>query len=163
EIMLTVYEGGQFRTINRLDGRSLGTPVAITEDRDENVWVTVGVASPDRKLFRIRDQRVQEEIGPDRVPLVRHLAADPTGGIWLGLENGNLGHYSRGTLEVYPLQPHADASEAPAAASRTIFTSDEIRFPNLMIDADGSAWVSTWHGLVRWKNREIRTLTSRNG
>jgi signal transduction histidine kinase len=33
----------------------------------------------------------------------------------------------------------------------------------LTIDADGSAWVSTWSGLVRWKNHQMKTLTSQNG
>ena len=157
---LTVYEGGQFRTINRLDGSPLGYPRAITEDRERNVWVSLGVA-PGRKLFRIRDLRVQEEFSPDRVPPVSRLAADPTGGIWLGFEDGNLGHYQNGKLEIFPLQPVA--SGAAPAGSLAAFTRAEVRFPGLTIDADGSAWISTWSGLVRWKHREMKTLTSRNG
>jgi hypothetical protein len=76
---------------------------AIAEDSDHNVWVSVDVGSAVRKLFRIRDLRVQEEFAPDRIPLVRRIAPDPTGGIWLGLEDGNLGHYQSGKLETFPL------------------------------------------------------------
>src|SRR5262245_59804991 len=94
ETALTTYESGQFREIRRLDGSPLGTPVAIAEDRDQNVWVSV--AGVNVRLFRIRDLRVQDEFAPDRIPLVRRLAADPTGGMWLGFENGNLGHYQDG-------------------------------------------------------------------
>ena len=162
--MLTVYERGHFQTINRLDGSPLGTPIAITEDREHNVWVSVGVTtSSTRKLFRIRDLRVQEELAPDRMPLVRRLAADPTGGIWLGFEDGNLGHYQSGKLEIYPLPQGAITPGARPLESRTTSTNHEVRFPGLTIDADGSAWVSTWSGLVRWKNREMKTLTSKNG
>ena len=98
---LTIYENGQFRRVGRADGRPLGIPVAITEDREQNVWVSV--AGIDARLFLIRNLRVQDEFAPDRIPLVRRLAADPTGGIWLGFENGNLGHYQNGKLETFPL------------------------------------------------------------
>jgi signal transduction histidine kinase/ligand-binding sensor domain-containing protein len=160
---LNVYERGRFRPINRPDGSPLGNAAAITEDREQNVWVSLDVASPDRKLFRIRDLRVQEEFAPDRVPLVRRLAADPTGGIWLGFEDGNLGHYQSGKLEIFRLAQDAVAQRAVAPESRSPVTSAVGGFPGLSIDADGSAWVSTWSGLVRWKNREMKTLTSKNG
>jgi signal transduction histidine kinase/ligand-binding sensor domain-containing protein len=163
ENKLTVYEGGQFRTINRLDGSPLGTPIAITEDREHNVWVSTGVVSSDRKLLRIRDLDVQEEFVPDRMPPARRLAADPTGGIWLGFEDGNLGHYQNGKLEIFSLHEGAITSGGVAPGSRTMFTNAEIGFPGLTIDADGSAWVSTRSGVVRWKHREMQWLTSRNG
>jgi len=164
ENVLTVYEGGRFRTINRLDGRPLGTPIAIAEDRDQNIWVSVGITTTsDRKLFRIRDMRVQEEFAPDHVPLVRRLAADPTGGIWLVFEDGNLGHYENGNLQTFPLPHSAAAAQGLPLDSRTSSANADTRFPALTIDADGSAWVSTWNGLVRWKNREVKTLTSKNG
>src|SRR5262249_4842564 len=111
----------------------------------------------------IRDLQVQEEFGPDRVPLVRRLAPDPTGGIWLGFEDGDLGHYQDGKLETFPLPPVAVTPGAGPPDSRTIFATANLNFPSLTIDADGSVWVSTWHGLVRWKQREMKTLTSRNG
>ena len=141
--LLTIYENGQFRKINRPDGSPLGTAVAITEDREQNIWVSV--ASEGRKLFRIRDLRVQDEFTTDQIPYARLLAADPTGGIWLGFANGNLGHYQAGKLEVFPLQ------------------QGELPLPGLTIDADGSAWASTRSGIVHWKNREMKTLTSKNG
>src|SRR5262245_54846724 len=58
---LSVYDRGRFRAIYRLDGSPLGMVAAIAADRDDNVWVSVDVGSSERKLFRIRDQRVQEE------------------------------------------------------------------------------------------------------
>src|SRR5262245_2696998 len=154
---LSVLDRGQLRAINRLDGSRMGMVAAIAEDREQNVWVSVDAGS-DRKLFRIRDLRVHEEFAPDRIPLVRRIAPDPTGGIWLGFEDGNLGHFQSGKLEIFPLPNRTSASGSP----RTL-TSAEIGYLGLTIDADGSAWVSTWTGLVRWKNHEIKTLTSKNG
>jgi signal transduction histidine kinase/ligand-binding sensor domain-containing protein len=155
---LSVYDQGRFRAIYRPDGSPLGMVAAIAEDRDDNMWVSVDVGSSARKLFRIRDLRVQEEFAPDRMPLVRRIAADPTGGIWLGFENGNLGHYQSGKLEIFPLPNGASAP----GSDRTL-TNAQIRYLGLTIDADGSAWVSTWSGLVRWKNHEMKALTSKNG
>jgi signal transduction histidine kinase/ligand-binding sensor domain-containing protein len=164
ENLLTVYEDGRFRTINRLDGSPLGTPIAIAEDRDQNIWVSVGITTTsDRKLFRIRDMRVQEELAPNQVPLARRVAGDPTGGIWLVFEDGNLGHYQNGNLEIFPLAHSAAGASAPRLDSRTSSANADTRFPSLTIDADGSVWVATWNGLVRWKNREVKTLSSKNG
>src|SRR5262249_11242482 len=47
--------------------------------------------------------------------------------------------------------------------SGTMFTNTGAWFPGLTVDTDGSTWVSTWSGLVCWKNRETKSLTSRNG
>ena len=44
--LLTVYERGQFRKVNRPDGSPLGTTTAIGEDREQNIWA---IANPERK------------------------------------------------------------------------------------------------------------------
>ena len=74
---LTIYDRGRFTKITRPDGSPLGAAVAITEDRDHNIWVSV--TGGDRRLFRIHDLQV---VGRS-LPLPRILAADPAGGIWL--------------------------------------------------------------------------------
>jgi streptogramin lyase len=63
---------------------------------------------------------------------------------------------------VFPLQQSTALAAGPQGPT-TNFTSGENRFPSLTIDPDGSAWVSTWSGLVRWKDHRTQTLTSRNG
>lgn len=138
--MLTIYDRGRFRKINRLDGSPLGAAIAITEDREQNVWVSV--VGGGQRLFRIHDLRVARDF--PAVPPVRLLAADPTGGIWLA-SNGNLRHYRSGKLETIPLQKR------------------DFQVRGLMGDADGSVWVSTRSGLARWKNGRMEILTSRNG
>ena len=93
--VLTIYDHGRFKKINRPDGSPLGTVIAITEDQDHNVWVSVATG---RKLFRIRDLRVEDEFTSEQIPFARFLAADPKGGFWLGLANGSLGHYRSGKI-----------------------------------------------------------------
>jgi signal transduction histidine kinase len=138
---LTIYDRGRFREINRHDGSPLGIPMAITEDREQNVWVSV--TGRDLKLFRIRDLRVEEEFTHTGAP--RALAADPGGGIWMASSTGNLGRYRSGKFETILLQNSATRS------------------PGLTVDPDGSAWASTPSGLTHWKDGRMETLTSRNG
>jgi signal transduction histidine kinase/ligand-binding sensor domain-containing protein len=141
--LLTIYDQGRFQTVNRPDGGPLGIAVAITEDREQNIWVSV--VGPNPKLFRIHGLRVQEEIDPGRVPTPRLLAADPGGGIWLSITKGKLGRYRNGKLESFQL------------------TQDESQLQGLSVGADGSVWASTRNGLYRWKDGQIKALTSRNG
>jgi ligand-binding sensor domain-containing protein len=139
---LTVYDHGEFRKIKGKNGGPLGTAIAIAEDSENNVWVSVA-NSP--KLLRIRDLRVQDEFTSDQIPYAGLLAADPTGGLWLGLVNGDLGHYRTGKLDIFPLHQGRGS------------------LLGLTIDADGSAWAGTRNGVVHWKNGETKMLTSKNG
>ncbi len=135
--MLTIYEQGQFHKVNRPDGSPLGITTALAEDRDQNIWA---VANPERKLFRIRDLRVQEEFDAPAMPISRTIAADPSGGVWLGLLD-SFGHYRNGKLDVV---------QTPGS-------------PALAAEADGSLWAGARGGLVRWKDGKAETLTSKNG
>jgi signal transduction histidine kinase/ligand-binding sensor domain-containing protein len=136
--MLTIYDHGRFRKITRPDGSPLGGVVAITEDSERNIWVSV---VGNRKRFRIHDLHVEEV---PAVPFTRLLAADPAGGIWLE-SKGDLGHYRSNKLEMIPV-----------AGNKTVMHG-------LTVDADGSVWASTRSGLTHWKNGRMETLTSRNG
>jgi signal transduction histidine kinase/ligand-binding sensor domain-containing protein len=141
---LAVYERGKFQKVTGLDGGTLiGAAIAITEDTDRNIWVSVVGAR--RRVLRIRDLKVQEEFPADQIPFPRVLAADPGGGIWLGLLDGQLAHYRTGKLETFPLQ------------------QGETQVWGLMVDADGSVWASSGRGLARLKNRTVTTLTTKNG
>ncbi|MGA7473656.1 MAG: two-component regulator propeller domain-containing protein, partial [Candidatus Sulfotelmatobacter sp.] len=140
---LTVYEQSRFRLVNRPDGTPLGVVTAITEDVDHNIWAEVTQPA----LFRIEDLQVREEIDPPRIPRAPSLAANPTGGIWLGLSNGNLARYRRGQLEIF--YTNHDENSGPVR--------------NLLVDSDGSAWAATGEGLVRWKQGRLKTLNSHNG
>ena len=141
---LAIYQGGRFQYVKGLDGtRRIGAPVTITEDRDGNIWASVVGAR--RRLLRIRGLAVQEEFSPEHIPFARVLAADPGGGVWMGLLNGHLGHYRSGKFKTFPLQV------------------GEAQVSGLLVEDDGSVWASTQRGLARWKNGQVTTLTARHG
>jgi ligand-binding sensor domain-containing protein len=143
--MLTIYQRGQFRPIDRPNGTPLGIVTAITEDTDRNIWVSV--TGKDRRLFRIQDLHVREEFTPAQIPYARVLAADPAGGVWLGLLNGGLARYRSSKFEIFPLN----------------HSSLDASVEGLFVDSDSSVWVATREGLSRWKEGTLKTLTSKNG
>src|SRR5262245_17393661 len=96
---LSVYERGAFRLINRGDGTPLGAIIAMTEDRANNVWA-IAVGNP-RRLIRITDFSVREDISVPQVPDATSVAADRQQGIWMGLLNGHLARYQDGRLETF--------------------------------------------------------------
>jgi signal transduction histidine kinase/ligand-binding sensor domain-containing protein len=141
---LAIYEENHFRSVTRPDGSPLGMVVAMTEDVDHNIWAEVVAPFA---LFRIQGFKVQEEIDPPRIPRAKSLAADPSGGIWLGLSNGNLARYQQDRLQIAATNPGPDRGP----------------IQNVMVDSDGSMWASSGEGLIHWKQGVARTLTSRNG
>jgi signal transduction histidine kinase/ligand-binding sensor domain-containing protein len=141
---LSVYEGGRFRPIPRRDGRPVGMVTGITEDSENNIWIeSVG---PPRTLMRIRNLAVEQEFPSPEMPMARNLVADPKGGIWLGLANGDLALYRSSKLTTFSFGAHPRALVQAIAAG-----------------ADGSILGATPFGVVGWRNGNRQILTMRNG
>jgi len=141
---MSIYKNGRFRRIDRPDGRPIGLVVGMTEDVDNNIWVET--TGPPRTLIRIHDFKVQEEFPVPQMPAARKVAADPEGGIWLGLMNGDLARYRHGKTEIFPFEHSVDS-----------------RGNQLIVNSDGSILGATPLGLVAWKEGKQQTLTVRNG
>jgi signal transduction histidine kinase/ligand-binding sensor domain-containing protein len=141
---MSIYKNGKFRRVGRRDGTAIGAVVGMTEDVDHNIWVeTIG---PPRTLIRIHDLNGQEEFPVPQMPAARKIAADPQGGIWLGLMNGDLARYRHGKTEVFAFKHSGDS-----------------RVNQLIVNSDGSVLGATGLGLVGWKEGKQQTLTVRNG
>jgi signal transduction histidine kinase/ligand-binding sensor domain-containing protein len=141
---MSIYKNGRFRRIDRPDGRPIGLVVGMTEDVENNIWVeTIG---PPRTLIRIHDLKVQEEFPVPQMPAARKVAADPEGGIWLGLMNGDLARYRHGKTEIFPFKHGEDS-----------------RVNQLIVNSDGSVLGATPLGVVAWKEGKQQTFTVRNG
>lgn len=134
---------GRFLPVSKPDGSSLGMILAMTEDIDHNIWAETALGT----LLRVRDSQVAEQFSSSQVPRARDLSADPRGGIWLALENGNLARFHNGKLQV--VSTGHGSNPAPAYTIR--------------IESDGAVWASTGNGLVYWKDGRTQTLNSRNG
>jgi len=139
---LWVYSDGAFRPIRHSDGSALGIVFAITEDNRHNVWVRAG-----RNLDRIYDSQLREETTSPQIATAYTLAANPRGGIFLGLVDGELVHYEDGKAQTYP--------------SSELGNTRQIR--DLLIETDGSLWGTTLDEAFRWKNGERKNLSARNG
>src|SRR5271168_1085133 len=142
---LWVYEQSKFRKIPTGDGSPLGTVRAMTEDVDGSIWAETSNNNRPR-LLHIRDFR-SEEISFPQLALANTLAADPQGGVWLGLASGGLARYRDGQMEFFSLNrgPH----DGPVHG--------------LLVNADGSVLAATTSGLVGWQNGRVQSLTVRNG
>ena len=141
---MSIYKDGRFSRIDRRDGAPIGLVVGMTEDMDNNVWIET--TGPPRTLIRIHDLKVQEVFPAPQMPAARKLAADPQGGIWLGLMNGDLARYQQGKTEIFPFKHGEDS-----------------RVNQLVVNSDGSVLGATPLGLIGWKQGKQQDLTVRNG
>jgi signal transduction histidine kinase/ligand-binding sensor domain-containing protein len=141
---MSTYKNGRFSRIDRPDGSPIGLVVGMTEDVGNNIWVET-MGSP-RTLSRIHDLKVQEAFPVPQMPAAREVAADPEGGIWLGLMNGDLARYRHGKTEIFAFKDREDS-----------------RVTQLLVNSDGSVLGATPLGLVGWKEGKQQTLTKRNG
>ena len=92
--------------------------------------------------MRIQDRTVRQEYEEPQAP--RKLAADPTGGVWIGLLNGDLSHYHDGRQETYR------------------FAHDDTALVNqLQPLSDGSILAATSYGMIGWRNGKLLQMTTR--
>jgi signal transduction histidine kinase/ligand-binding sensor domain-containing protein len=141
---LSIYKNGRFNRINRSNGSPIGMITGITEDVDGTIWAVAN--RPPRTLIRIRNLEVQEERSEPQIPPVRAIAADPQGGVWLGLLNGDLARYRQGKMEIFAFKHDPDS-----------------RVNQLFVNSDGAVLGATAFGLIGWKEGKEQTLTARNG
>jgi signal transduction histidine kinase/ligand-binding sensor domain-containing protein len=141
---LKIYKDGRFIGINRSDGTPTGMVVGMTEDVSHDVWVET--TGPPRTLFRIQDLKVREEFPSPKMPPARKVAADPAGGIWLGLVDGDLARYRNGLMERFHLERVQGS-----------------RVDQIFVTSDGAVLGATASGLITWKNGKQQILGARNG
>ncbi len=140
---LWAYDGRAFREVRHSDGSGLGIIFAITEDVHHNIWVRAGP----NHLDRIQDFKVQDELSSPQISTAYTLAANPLGGIVMGLVSGDLVQYRDGQTQIFPSNE----------------TGNRSQIRDLLVESDGSVWGTTVAELSRWKNGTRKNLTTRNG
>jgi signal transduction histidine kinase/streptogramin lyase len=141
---LYTFENGIFNQIRMPDGSNTGLVFAIAEDNAQNIWLTTEVNA--KRLIRVRNGRVQGSFSTSQVPAARSIAADPRGGIWLGLVDGNLARFVDGKLELVKLP-----ISVPRYATQ------------ISVDQNGAVLASSPSGLIGILSGNPRILSSRNG
>lgn len=146
---LMLYDRSKFLEITKPDGSPLalgGQMVAVTEDLDQNIWA-MAYTTP-RHLYRIRDEKVRDEVPVVDIQWAAWLSPDNEGGLWLGSYSDNkIAHYQAGRMQVISL-PQPEKS---------------LIVNYLLAESGSSVLVGTSAGLFRWKAGEIKELGIRNG
>jgi signal transduction histidine kinase/ligand-binding sensor domain-containing protein len=145
---LTFRNHGRFEPIDIPDLDPKGIVTSLTEDVDGNVWAEV--RGRPSKLIRIQDRRVREVFVEPRVPAATRLAADPEGGVWLGLRSGNLARFRNGVVETFAFDHDSTATHAAPIAQ-------------LAVRHDGSVLAASTFGLLGWRQGTRRLMTVSNG
>jgi signal transduction histidine kinase/ligand-binding sensor domain-containing protein len=141
---LTIHENGRLRPIDKPDRTPFGVITDMTEDTDGNIWLeTIG---PPRSLIRIHDDKVQEQFPVPQMPAARRVAADPSGGIWIGTRKGDLVRYRNGHSELIAFQHNPDS-----------------QVEQLLVDPDGGMMAAAAFGVMGWKAGKKQMLTVKNG
>lgn len=148
---VAIYEQGRFRRITRRDGTGPGPIIAMIEDHAHHVW-GLAIGTP-RRLVRIENFAVTEEIPVPQLPAAGSLAADPDDGIWLGLDSGSLARYRQGRLETFRFP----RDTGPAAADANAVVRQVVVMP------DGTVVGSRGDRLIALRNGTPRMLTEKNG
>jgi len=141
---LYVFKNGRFRRLPEPGGKPLGMVVGLAEDKDGNIWAEC--ASSPRKLLRIRDFQVREELPATHFLAGRTLAPGPNGGIWIATIQGDLASFRQGALQTFPLH-----------------TPGSPRRHQLVAEPDGSVLVDSEDGLVVWREGRVQRMTTENG
>lgn len=155
-----------FDTFERIDllpdtSTRQGTIFGIREGPDRNIWIatssglvrlagnkrpgTVIPLDPGDHFSTITSQRTSPGAFVPQLPgtsySVRELAFDGAGGLWVGIQNKGLWHYSarKQTLEPVP--------DVPASTISDLYT-----------DASGDMWIATNTGLFRYTSRDRRFI-----
>ena len=142
---LYIYEHRSFGRVTSHDGKPFGTVIGLAEDSGGDIWALT--ASP-LSLVRIRDRNIIDRFIPPRLPSALALAADPSGGIFLGLLDGRLARFKNGKLDTFTVWQS---------------NSHQNRIGDILVDPDGSVWGASPAGLVAWKAGNIRLFAEKNG
>ena len=142
-----VYRDGNFRPVLPVNSGSL--VIAIAEDTEGSIWAEL--SGPSARLVRIQNFQLSEQILPSKVPAAFSVIADPRGGVWLSLFDGDLAHYERGHLQRISMDPLKKYSAHVGALY------------NLLADSQAIVWGAAAGGLVGYKDEKLQILTERNG
>ena len=140
---LNILAGDSFRPVRMPDGSPTGFIVSMAQDTEGALWaVSLG---PPRHIIRIDPNTMRISFIPG-MPGTSKIAHDPGGGVWLGLNNGDLNHYYKGKLTAYPLHHGPDT-----------------RIQQLTVLATGDVLAAAPFGLIQWRNGDVRVLDEQGG
>jgi signal transduction histidine kinase/ligand-binding sensor domain-containing protein len=140
---INIFAGDSFKPRSMPGGEPTGMIVSMAEDTEGGLWaISLG---PPRHIIRIDPDTTRISSIPG-MPETSKIARDPGGGLWLGLNNGDLNHYYKGELKSYRL--HHGSNE---------------RIQQLTVTPDGEVLAAAPFGLIYWRGGNIRVLDEQGG
>ncbi len=118
---------------------------AILRARDGTIWAGTTTGIVHVTAGRVERVRVA---GAGRYAGVTALGEDRDGGLWIGTQGNGLYRYDAGRL-------------TQLTSDEGLLTNDDVLC--IYVDAQGSIWVGTRHGLNRFHSVGMSALTRRNG
>jgi signal transduction histidine kinase/ligand-binding sensor domain-containing protein len=176
---VTVFENGKFTPVRQRDGEAMGHFSSAAQDSAGDIWIMT--VDPDL-LHRVRGRQVVEQFPRSRLSYsYRAMTADPVDGIWLALNNGDLGRLRAGALEIVPFErePNTgtvislatwrDGSVAGASAlgisavrdGKPLTMSVKNGLPcvdvhAVLVDRDGAMWLYATCGVIHVAADQVR-------
>ncbi|WP_201314946.1 sensor histidine kinase [Dyella sp. EPa41] len=139
---LWIYASGTFTAATDANGVPVkGMAFAMAQDAAGDVWAVL--RGHPSKLYRFHGDRVADEFATPRFPSVRSVASDSAGGIWLGLQNGDLAR--------------------PGPGGQQVSTHLDTPVMDIAVASNGLVLGGTAKGLVVSRNGALRILSSRDG
>lgn len=138
---LTQYKDGVFRAVGD-PGVSRELVTALFEDRDGVLWIGMWGG-----LARLRNGVVDNFDAKLAGVVVRAIAQDTTGDVWIGGGNVGLYRYSRGALH------HFTPDDGPAG--RTVLS--------ILPRANGGLWIGTDAGLTEYRDGVFTNYGAKDG
>ena len=139
---LWIYAAGKFTAVLDQHGKALkGMAFAMAQDAEGDIWATL--RGHPSKLLRIRDDHVVEEFDTPQFPSVRSMTSDRNGGIWLGLQQGDLAR--------------------PGASGQRVTTHLDTPVRDIVVASNGLVLGGTGKGLIVFRNGALRILSAKDG
>jgi signal transduction histidine kinase/ligand-binding sensor domain-containing protein len=176
--LIHVLPDGTFHRLTTREGLPSNTIRFAYQDRDGNTWTGYergGLVRVRRRLFRVigREQGLADS-------LVNTVCRDAHGGVWIGMHNGEVGHYENGLCTNLHLPQAAAAQDSCVTADahgrvwigaqgvgvvqyqesgpmQTVATMAQLQiYPRLLlVGRDGRLWVGTTFSIFSVANGNL--------
>jgi signal transduction histidine kinase/ligand-binding sensor domain-containing protein len=166
---MNIFGHEKFTPITMADGRPPGFIISMAEDTENNLWaLTTG---PPRTLLSVDARTLRASPAIQTIDGSK-ITSDPTGGLWIGTNTGDILHFSKGTVTPFPFARKSNSriAQLSVTADGAVLTASDLGFAylagntarvldasnglpcsyinNFVFDAKGNFWLYTQCGLV---------------
>jgi signal transduction histidine kinase len=139
------YSGGKFRPFDKAGNIPVGPLKNLVQDTDGVMWATI--MGLENSVMSWSQTGTPKEIALGNTGRLGWVTADPSGGVFFDLGNGDLGHYRNGKWDMMLTR----STEGAYAINELAFTVDH------------AVLAATRVGVEGWRDGKVHTLGLANG